>query len=833
MDSNGVRFQLLNCAEDFRADAREPCQWDPQCQLFRLNAQQTPRFSDVGFAKAMQAWMNNKAVIEDDFGQLGVLSDDRKNILYSAHWPIRDTSQVLASALLSNQSSNEVSSDNSLTQLSLAPVQAPNNSVFAHLHLGGDGRIAAPFSDGVAEHGLLVVHLARKWQSQCILTQAAQFSWVDQQNRVWLITEPFLTLCQGEPLAQSYTANPAAFEPQQINLNPLQAHWQQALPVNYKVLGLCGDQTQLYILVYELNNLRQSLLIRTLSDDSTQPMQIFTLPKMPFVIGLSVMADKKLALMLVLEESSIDKDLPVIQVPDLNQEQDGNQKEIVLEAKRYPQHSQGSASFISYVFSAGKDKGAHRYSAKYIAQHEIKTLYPLQQSQFLTKGSTTLNRALDSQQLDTLWHRMYIEAMIPVGCTLKIALKVYNDELSPNKEWVTQPALHHQNIASEIPFYQGRFSETHAIDNNSIGPSLSADNLNGIYTPKKTQGLYEILIQHNTGEIRELRGRYLEIKITMTGGGRHTPAISAIRVHHQRFSWQQAYLPSHFHQQYSAVDNQEREGQAADSQTAANGADIRERMLASFEGMMTPIEERIVYSEALLNPLSAPQNMLPVLAKMLACSLPDYWPVYRARNWLSAQPELQKMRGTHAGLCLALDVVTDGAVAKGHVIAVENFRLRRTLATILGIDMNDDEHPLTLGVSQSGNSIVGESLILSADQGAQFLALFAPQLASKQQSEQVAALYEHYAYQVSVVVHASARNAIGQIEQTLAQWLPAHITYQLLETDHPFVLGLSPLLGIDTYLEQQPHYRQVILDATQLGREGILHNPIALASFAG
>ena len=42
------------------------------------------------------------------------------------------------------------------------------------------------------------------------------------------------------------------------------------------------------------------------------------------------------------------------------------------------------------------------------------------------------------------------------------------------------------------------------------------------------------------------------------------------------------------------------------------------------------------------------------------------------------------------------------------------------------------------------------------------------------------------------------------------------------------VLGLSPLLGIDTWLETQPPPRRVVLDRTRLGRGDLLHNPVAL-----
>ena len=179
---------------------------------------------------------------------------------------------------------------------------------------------------------------------------------------------------------------------------------------------------------------------------------------------------------------------------------------------------------------------------------------------------------------------------------------------------------------------------------------------------------------------------------------------------------------------------------------------------------------------------------------------------------------------------LALDVLTDGAVRRGQVVPVEHFRLRRTLATVLGIDMDDAAHPLTLGTGRSGNSRVGDTLILSEDSGREFLALFAPEVASAPgDAAVVQRVFDEVARRLTVVLHGPARALARSVAEALPALVPATVVWAVRESDHPFVLGLSPLLGIDTFLETTPPPRPVVLDRSRLGRGDLLRNPVALS----
>jgi phage tail-like protein len=256
---------------------------------------------------------------------------------------------------------------------------------------------------------------------------------------------------------------------------------------------------------------------------------------------------------------------------------------------------------------------------------------------------------------------------------------------------------------------------------------------------------------------------------------------------------------------------------------------VRERFLAALEGMLTPIEGRIAAAETLVHPQATPEANLPWIAELLGSPLPDYWPAARCRRMVARAGCLQRQRGTLAGIRLALDIATDGAVTRGEIAVVENFRLRRTMATILGVDMDDRDHPLTLGTGMSGNSIVGDSLILSEEDARTFLSLFAPELADSGEKAAVEAFFDRYSHQVSVLLHGGVRAQRRVVDEVLAEQMPAHVQWRVIETDHPFVLGLAPLLGVDSFLEVEPAPRRVTLDDTYLSKEGLLRNPTALS----
>lgn len=806
---NHSRYFVLNSLEDFRTRQRHRCVWNSRERLFHLAINHQPRLPSQGQKNgdswpAYDEWKKAEPLAMDQFQQLGFLSPTRDQLYYARSWQQKqefDRRQGLDEAERATLPKldgcgpvlvqSEQQQADSLAELLLEPVTAAEGSEFIDLHLGGDGRVALIESDGVANVGLRLVHLAKRWQLslQWPLADwgAPKRCWVDQRDRIWVASDNWLLLFEGEPLPQDYRPWVDRFEPLFINPHPLRLVGNLPLPPGHELMALCANTQQLHVLLLHSAAQTQELLTLDLVHYQAQP-QRRPLPELPLVTDIaSVEKDRLFAQFFTPPAEVKHCDFACLLIEDDQPEG----QPLRIEARAYPMDSQLSVRFVQ----------GDTNTIRYLTRTGPTQVLPLPQTRYRSAGRARLTRVLDSGTPDTWWDRIYLDASIPSGCCLRIRVNAYDDFANPANDWQLQAAPLKLPIASELPFYQSRFDA-----------QLSH------------QGVFEILLQRETGAVRDIRGRYLQLEIELHGDGRHTPVIECLRVCYPRQSWQEQFLPPLFRQQEVVTLPAPKADKDEPDLAPANGADFRERLFSSLDGLFSPLERRIANAESWLLPQGAPSAQLPVLAAMLGERLPSHWPDRRQRIWLACISELQRWKGTLRALCLALDIATDGAVARGQVIPLENYLMRRTLATILGIDMDDAAHPLTLGTRQSGNSRVGETLILSDEHSRDFVALLAPELLGQDDQQTARKFIDDYAQRLSVLVHRDAAMHLESIEQVLADFVPAAVKLKVIHTDKPFVLGLSPLLGIDTYLEPAREARRVVLDDTWLGREGLVRN---------
>ena len=169
-------------------------------------------------------------------------------------------------------------------------------------------------------------------------------------------------------------------------------------------------------------------------------------------------------------------------------------------------------------------------------------------------------------------------------------------------------------------------------------------------------------------------------------------------------------------------------------------------------------------------------------------------------------------------------------IIRGEIVILEDWRLRRTFATILGADLADEEDPLLAGLAVSGNSYVGDTLFLGDENRKEFLALFKADL-KKKKTEQAAVqgLFDDLAHRVTVLVHQEFEpQDLGLIRRVVDLETPAHIIFRVMPASRSFLVGMASLVGIDTYLAEDQGPQSVTVERSHIGLRDIIRRPASL-----
>ncbi|HVG18982.1 MAG TPA: phage tail protein [Blastocatellia bacterium] len=451
-------------------------------------------------------------------------------------------------------------------------------------------------------------------------------------------------------------------------------------------------------------------------------------------------------------------------------------------------------------------------------------LFHLSLPSFAARGKASNKSPIDGQSNQTVWHRLYLEADIPDHCGIKVYLASSDDGQAPAEEeaggWyehrfgemfanaggAATPRGAWVSAASEIPFHPG---------------------LLRCERRKNRAGLFTALVQRANRRVRTLRGRYLHVRVELFGDGRATPELAALRVYGSRFSYLNRYLPELYREVVYGEDADEL--MAAD-QSRSTRADFLERFLDNLEGILTPIEDRIAAAYLLSDPRTTNEEALEWLGSWIGVAFDPAYPQNRRRRLIEQAPELYRKRGTPGGLNLALDIATGGAVSGGEIVVLEDYRLRRTFATILGADLADEDDPLSGSLAVSGNSFVGDTLFLGDENKKEFLALFSADLArSREEEDAIKFLFDSLSHRVTVLVHQEVEpQDLGLIRRVVEMETPAHVIANVLTASFPFMVGMASLVGVDTYLADKPRPRPVRLGGSHLGVRDIIERPPSL-----
>lgn len=454
-------------------------------------------------------------------------------------------------------------------------------------------------------------------------------------------------------------------------------------------------------------------------------------------------------------------------------------------------------------------------------------LYPLSLPSYASQGAAINQRLMDSGSANTAWHRLYLEAVIPPQCTIRVWLAASDDprENVPAEDWHVhifgdeqRPGFPHGvwvTYPSEVPFHQGLLA-------CPIEPHRA--------------GLFTVLIQRSNRPVRTLHGRFLRVWVELVGDGRTTPEIAALRAYASRFSYVTHYLPELYHEDTFPpdadrgipVNPNDPNGPIIDL-VPSTRPDFLERFVNNFEGILTPLEDRIAATYLLTDPRSTPEESLEWLGSWIGVSFDPSIPEARRRKMIQKAPILFKKRGTVDGLKLALDIAT-GGITGGEIVILEDFKLRRTFATILGADFADEDDPLLAGVVRSGNSYVGDTLFLGDENQKEFLALYRADLPVTPQEQAVLdEFFDRLAHRITVLVHEGYEpQDLALIRRVVELEIPAHVTAQVFSVTRGFIIGMAALVGVDTYLIEDEPPGPVEVGRSTLGLRNLIQHPATL-----
>ncbi|MFE7132058.1 phage tail protein I [Streptomyces sp. NPDC057638] len=194
-----------------------------------------------------------------------------------------------------------------------------------------------------------------------------------------------------------------------------------------------------------------------------------------------------------------------------------------------------------------------------------------------------LTRLIDSGISRCRWHRVRVDADLPPGTTLSVAVVVSEDGHYAPTDW-------------------------------QHGAASATDFL-----------------------IDQPPGRFLRLRLTLTGDGAATPVVRRIRLDFPRVT-SADLLPPAFRQDPVADD-------------------FTERFLSLFDASLADLDRVIERYPALLDPAGVPDRVLPWLAGLLGLSFEAGWSAATRRELIATAPALYRRRGTPWALREAVRIV--------------------------------------------------------------------------------------------------------------------------------------------------------------------------------
>ncbi len=360
--------------------------------------------------------------------------------------------------------------------------------------------------------------------------------------------------------------------------------------------------------------------------------------------------------------------------------------------------------------------------------------------------------ALDSKTYRCVWDRVSMRGAVPAGSALRVDTFTAEAEKKPDE------------VAS-LP--ESRWST------GQIHTSTAAKE-------------WDCMIQSPPG-------RYLWLRLTLTGDGSVSPEIEKVKIYYPRSS-SIKYLPGVYRADPAAGDFLDRFLSIFDTLRGKTNGTITD-IARYFDPCATPANR----------PGSGANDFLAWLAAWLGMTLKNGWPIEKRRRLLKNAHRLYARRGTPEGLRLYIQLY---AGVEPRIL--EMFRLRQWLSvdhSTLG------NHSTVAGESPMNRLQIGTHSTIG---GFQLIDYGDPKLD----------LFNKYAYQFLVVVPrwpGAGPEDQQSLEQIIEMAKPAHTVATFRWAEPRLRIGLQALVGVDTVIGKYPV--GVIEGQGKLGYDTVLGSP--------
>jgi phage tail-like protein len=403
---------------------------------------------------------------------------------------------------------------------------------------------------------------------------------------------------------------------------------------------------------------------------------------------------------------------------------------------------------------------------------------PVARVRYAQRG-TVLTWRLDAGEYQAQWGRIFMDACIPLGTSVRTWCITTDDEFD-------EPAV------PRDPPVNVALLEVRRPDLSPPMPPRSLVDVQPDWRPvyRRDSGRELAWVQPERGDVFVTYetpvpagpGRFLWIWIELAGNSRLTPRIRTVRAETQ------------------AHDLLRRIPRTFSRDTA--DADFLRRFLAICDGLIDEMDGRAAQRQLLLDPYATPEDMLPWLASFLGMTLDDRWPAAARRELVANAAWLFRFRGTVPGLTKFLELY----LGKDAVVLIEQFRLRGMGGALLG----------DLGAARS-TSVLGGGFRVGGKVGT-------PGESSLDPTESDP--YSKHAHRFTLLLRgALSDEQLAVVNDILEIHRPAHTIVELCTLGAGMRVGRGLHLGISTTIGRTGGFRTLQLGASALGRGAIVGRP--------